>query len=103
MVFDYRSMMPQFSNDGIDKIRNCFLYLRKMAYKKHATPAQISLAWILCKKAISCTNSGNKKGRTSKKKNADAASIILTEQEVKEIDDSLSAMEMSEVLVVQNC
>ncbi len=95
-VFDYRSMMPQFSNDGIDKNQKLLSLLAEMAYKKHATPAQISLAWILCKKPYLVPIPGTRKEERLKE-NADAASIILTEQEVKEIDDSLSAMEMSEV------
>lgn len=94
-IFDYRSIMPQFSNEGIDKNQELLVLLREMAQEKHATPAQIALAWILCKKPYFVPIPGTRKAERLKE-NA-AAAIILTEKEVKVIDDSLFAMEMSEV------
>ena len=49
-LYDYRSMMPQFSEEGIEKNRALLDLLYKMAAEKQTTPAQISLAWMLCKK-----------------------------------------------------
>lgn len=95
-VFDYRSIMPQFSNEGIDKNQELLALLQEIAQEKHATPAQISLAWILCKKPYFVPIPGTRKAERLKE-NAAAAAIILTEKEVKTIDDSLSVMEMSEV------
>lgn len=95
-VFDYRSIMPQFSNKGIDKNQELLALLQEIAQEKYATPAQISLAWILCKKPYFVPIPGTRKAERLKE-NAAAAAIILTEKEVKAIDDSLSAMEMSEV------
>ena len=45
---DYRSMMPQFSGEGIDKNRELLSLLHQTAAEKNATPAQVSLAWMLC-------------------------------------------------------
>ena len=47
---DYRAGMPQFAPDAIDQNRPLLDLLRRMAREKQATPAQISLAWMLCKK-----------------------------------------------------
>jgi aryl-alcohol dehydrogenase-like predicted oxidoreductase len=47
---DYRAAMPQFSDEGMDKNRELLEMLHRMAEEKGATEAQISLAWMLCKK-----------------------------------------------------
>lgn len=47
---DYRSSMPQFRPESFDANKDLFLLLRNLAEEKQATPAQISLAWMLCKK-----------------------------------------------------
>lgn len=47
---DYRSVMPQFSAAAMDQNRALLDLLHRLAEEKHATPAQISLAWMLCKK-----------------------------------------------------
>ena len=93
---DYRSMMPQFSGEGIDKNRELLSLLHQTAAEKNATPAQVSLAWMLCKKPYLVPIPGTRnKGRM--KENADAAAIRLTDLEVKALDDALDGMEMSEV------
>ena len=93
---DYRSMMPQFTGEGIDKNRELLALLHQTAAKKNATPAQISLAWMLCKKPYLVPIPGTRnEGRM--KENAGAAGVRLTDSEVKALDDALDAMEMSEV------
>ena len=47
---DYRSSMPQFTAEAFDKNKELIRCLREKADQKHATPAQISLAWMLAKK-----------------------------------------------------
>ena len=47
---DYRAGMPQFQPDSYDKNRELLQLIRYIASEKNATPAQISLAWMLCKK-----------------------------------------------------
>ena len=47
---DYRSAMPQFSPEGMDKNEELIRRLREIAAQKNASPAQISLAWMLAKK-----------------------------------------------------
>ena len=94
--YDYRSMMPQFSGQGIDENRKLLALLERTAKEKCATPAQISLAWMLCKKQYLVPIPGTRnKGRMLE--NADASSIRLTASEVKALDDALDRMEMSDV------
>ena len=49
-VNDYRASMPQFQKESFGQNKTLFALLDKLAEQKHATPAQISLAWMLCKK-----------------------------------------------------
>ena len=86
--YDYRSMMPQFSGQGIDENRKLLALLDRTAKEKCATPAQISLAWMLCKKQYLVPIPGTRnKGRMLE--NADASAIRLTASEVKALDDEI--------------
>ncbi len=42
---DYRTVMPQFTADGVRQNKDLLELLNTLASDKHATPAQISLAW----------------------------------------------------------
>lgn len=43
-------MMPQFTAEGIGQNQELLNLLHTTAKLKDATPAQIPLAWIICKK-----------------------------------------------------
>ncbi len=93
---DYRSAMPQFREDSYEKNRELLALLHETAEKKNATPAQISLAWMLCKKPYIVPIPGTRKPERLKE-NAGAANITLTAAEVEAIDSLLEQMEMSDV------
>lgn len=93
---DYRSAMPQFKAEAIDKNQSLLDLLHRTAEEKGATPAQISLAWMLCKKPYIVPIPGTRK-RNRLQENAGAAGIALTAAEVKALDGALDDMEMSEV------
>ncbi len=93
---DYRSAMPQFREDAYEKNRKLLALLHETAEKKNATPAQISLAWMLCKKPYIVPIPGTRKPERLKE-NAGAANITLTAAEVGAIDSLLEQMEMSDV------
>ena len=95
-VYDYRSVMPQFTSEGIDKNKELLSLLYRIAEEKQATPAQISLAWMLCKKNYIVPIPGTRK-RSRLIENGRAAEIMLTEQEIETLDKALDQMEMSEV------
>lgn len=93
---DYRSVMPQFTKEGIDQNRELLHLLYTMAEEKQATPAQISLAWMMEKKPYLVPIPGTRKEHRLME-NAEAARILLTAEEVAAIDQALEHMEMSGV------
>lgn len=46
---DFRVNMPQYSDEGIRKTNELLEVVNEIADKHNATPAQISLAWMICK------------------------------------------------------
>lgn len=96
---DYRSVMPQFQPENIDRNHDLLTLLQKLAEQNNATPAQISLAWMLCKKPYIVPIPGTR--RLSRLlENAGAADVTLSAEEVSDIDEALNGMEMSEVFGV---
>lgn len=93
---DYRNVMPQFTEEAMEKNRTLFALLGELAKEKNATDAQISMAWMICKKPYIVPIPGSRKIERLKE-NAGAADIILTAAEVQKIDDALAHMEMSQV------
>lgn len=94
--YDYRSIMPQFTAQAIEKNKNLIDLLYDIANGKNATPAQISLAWMICKKPWIVPIPGTRKLERLRE-NAGAADIELTNDEVNAIDTALNHMEMSAV------
>ena len=93
---DYRCVMPQFQPKNIDRNRELLALLNRLADEKDATPAQISLAWMLCKKPYIVPIPGTRK-LSRLTENAGAADVILSAEEVASIDKALDGMEMSQV------
>ena len=94
--YDYRSNMPQFTPEAADQNRELLALLHRIAEEKNATPAQISLAWMLCKKPWIVPIPGTRKLERLKE-NAGAADVILTADEVAALDKTLDAIPMSAV------
>lgn len=93
---DYRSMMPQFKEEAYEQNKKLLQLLWNMAAEKDATPAQISLAWMICKKDYIAPIPGTRKLERLEE-NAKAADIQLTEEEIKKLDEELARTQMSEV------
>lgn len=93
---DYRAAMPQFSKDSYDKNRFLLEYIRQLAEDHHATPSQISLAWMLGKKPWIVPIPGTRH-LNRLKENAGAADITLSREEIDTIDHTLDKMPMSDV------
>jgi len=94
--YDYRAAMPQFTDEGIDKNQKLLEMLHRMAEEKGATEAQISLAWMMCKKPWIVPIPGTRK-KERLLENAEAAEVQLTEEEIVKLDTALDNMEMSDV------
>lgn len=93
---DYRSVMPQFTEEGMKKNGTLLALLHQIAEEKQATPAQISLAWMMAKRPYIVPIPGTR--RTDRLyENAGAAEVVLQPEEMASIDGALNHMEMSEV------
>lgn len=90
---DYRSQMPQYSQDGQAKARPLLELVERIAREKHVTPAQISLAWVLAQKPYIVPIPGSSKTERIRE-NAAAASIRFTESELTEIKGLLDRSEL---------
>lgn len=93
---DYRSMMPQFQPENIDKNQELLELLYEIANKKHATMAQISLVWLLYKKPYIVPIPGTRKLERLTE-NLGAAEIELSNNEVAALNNALENIEISDV------
>lgn len=85
---DFRSNMPQYTKEGFDRSRKLLNLLNELAKRKDATPAQLSLAWILCKKPFIVPIPGSRKTERLQE-NLRASEIVLTAEEISMIDSLL--------------
>ena len=70
-------------------------FIRQFAEKKNATPAQISLAWLLAEKLFIVPIPGTRSiGHLNE--NLKAINIQLTPADLREIDTAVSKIESSE-------
>lgn len=93
---DYRSAMPQFTEEGLKENNEFMSWMKVIAEEKNATPAQISLAWMLAKKPYIVPIPGTRKVNRLEE-NMESADIKLTQDEVKSIDEMIAHMPMSQV------
>ena len=88
---DYRGAMPQYTEEGFRAASGLLALLRRLADEKHATPAQLSLAWMLCKKPYLIPIPGSRKPERLAE-NLGAADVQLTAGEIARIDAALDTM-----------
>lgn len=93
---DYRSNMPQFTDEAVEQNQELLQLLHRIAETKDATPAQISMAWMLCKKPWIVPIPGTRK-QDRLMENAGAAEIKLSANEVTALDHLLEHIKMSAV------
>ena len=82
---DFRNNLPRFTPDALKANQSLVDILKRMAEIKNATPAQIALAWLLAQKSWIVPIPGTTRV-TSLIENTGAASIVLTKDELKEIE-----------------
>ena len=93
---DFRSFMPQFTEQGMESNRPLLEFVRALAEQKRATPAQISLAWMIGKKPYIVPIPGTRKPDRLVE-NLGAANVELTTEEITMIDEMLANMEPAAV------
>src|SRR6266536_2498873 len=82
---DFRSISPRFAPDARAANLAIVDLLKRIAERKHATPAQIALAWLLAQKPWIAPIPGTTK-RDRLQENLGAAAIRLTQDDLREID-----------------
>lgn len=88
---DFRSFMPQYTEEGFRAAGKLMELLNKMAAEKNVTTGQISLAWMLCKKPYIVPIPGSRKEERLKE-NLDSKDVVLEAEEISEIDSLLDKM-----------
>jgi aryl-alcohol dehydrogenase-like predicted oxidoreductase len=89
---DYRGNMPQYSKEGYAKAEKLLQLLDTLSKEKNCTMAQLSLAWMMNKKDYIIPIPGSRKIERIQS-NFDAGNIILTKEEVENIDHQLDGMQ----------
>ena len=91
---DFRSTIPRFQPEHLRANQSFVDLLGRIAQEKNATPGQIALAWVLAQKPWIVPIPGTT-NQSRMIENADAADIILTARELREIDDGASGIRPS--------
>ncbi len=90
---DVRNWVPQLSRRNIEGNQPIVEMLKEFAEKKSATPAQISLAWMLHKypNVVPIPGSKNKERIIE---NLDSANVELTDEEFTALEDALNGLKV---------
>ena len=90
---DFRNTLPRFTSDARKANRALVDLLGEIAKRKHATPAQIALAWLLAQKPWIVPIPGTTKLKRLEE-NVGAAEIELTRDDLSEIERAASQIEV---------
>lgn len=90
---DFRNTVPRFSEENRKANQALVDVLGQIAAEKNATPAQIALAWLLSQKPWIVPIPGTTKLHRLEE-NIAAADITLSAQDMNEISDGLSRIEV---------
>jgi aryl-alcohol dehydrogenase-like predicted oxidoreductase len=89
---DFRSTVPRFSPEAMEKNQAFVDLLRRIANRKNATPAQIALAWLIAQRPFIVPIPGTTKlGRLEE--NIAAANVELTSDDLREISGAADRIE----------
>jgi aryl-alcohol dehydrogenase-like predicted oxidoreductase len=90
---DFRNTLPRFTPEARKANRALVDLLGEIAKRKNATPAQIALAWLLAQKPWIVPIPGTTKLQRLEE-NIDAVSIELTSDDLREIDNAASKIDV---------
>ncbi len=90
---DFRNIVPRFSAEARKANQAMVDLLTRIAEQKKATPAQIALAWLLAQKPWIVPIPGTTKLHRLEE-NLGAADIELTRDDLREIDNAASAIDV---------
>ena len=84
---DFRNIVPRFTPEARHANQTVVDFMRLIAEKRHATPAQIALAWLLAQTPWIVPIPGTTKPRRLEE-NLGAADLVLTDDDLREIDEA---------------
>ena len=90
---DFRNIVPRFSEENRKANQALVDLLGRIAKDRNATPAQIALAWLLAQKPWIVPIPGTTKQHRLKE-NLGAAAIELTADDLREIEQAVSKVEI---------
>ena len=88
---DFRNTVPRFTPEARRTNQALVALMKQIAARKHATPAQIALAWLLSRKPWIVPIPGTTKPHRLEE-NIGAASVELTSEDLRSIESALSAI-----------
>lgn len=91
---DFRYALPRFTQDAMKANQSLVDLLGRMAERKNATTAQIALAWLLAQKSWIVPIPGTTRLNRLSENNG-AISIVLTSDELEEIEVSASQIKVT--------
>jgi aryl-alcohol dehydrogenase-like predicted oxidoreductase len=86
---DYRNGLPRFAPEALEQNLKVVAYLREWGQRKNATPAQISLAWLLAQKPFIVPIPGTS-NRAHMAENIRAVDVRFTPSEWSEFNAGFS-------------
>lgn len=89
---DFRNEMPQYQEEGYKKAEKLLEFLKKLSEEKNCTMAQLSIAWMMCKKDFIVPISGSRKLQRIEE-NFNSGKVVVSEEEIKEIDVLLKGID----------
>ncbi len=90
---DFRSFMPQYTEEGFKAAQELMKLLEDKAAEKNATKGRVSLAWMLCKKPYIIPIPGSRK-EARIRENLGAKDVTLTAEEIRQMDELLDRLQM---------
>jgi aryl-alcohol dehydrogenase-like predicted oxidoreductase len=90
---DFRNVVPRFTPENRKANQAFVAWLTKFAERKHATPAQIALAWLLAQKPWMVPIPGTTKLHRLEE-NLGATAVELSADDLREIDHAASRIEV---------
>lgn len=91
---DFRRIVPRFQPENLEANQVLVHLIEQFAAEKNATPAQISLAWLLAQKPWIVPIPGTRKLERLEE-NLGALDVVLTAEELQELNDALANIEIA--------
>ena len=86
---DFRNILPRFEKENLEANQVLVELIRDIANKKNIKMSQVALAWVLAQKPFIVPIPGTR-NLERLKDNISSADVILSEEELKDINEALS-------------